>query len=202
MERQEKNIFLTFTIVLSVILSFVAVLLVYNICTYPLKYKDSILKYSSEFNLSPSLVASVINSESGFDKDAVSSKGAVGLMQLKPDTALYMADYLGEKLDTEMLTDSDTNIKLGCCYLDYLFNKFNDEKTALASYNAGEGVVMRWLKNEEYSKDGKTLIKIPYKETENYVKNVISSKSIYENKLNNWQSMSFMYNEISKGNLW
>lgn len=185
MERQEKNIFLTFTIVLSVILSFVAVLLVYNICTYPLKYKDSILKYSSEFNLSPSLVASVINSESGFDKDAVSSKGAVGLMQLKPDTALYMADYLGEKLDTEMLTDSDTNIKLGCCYLDYLFNKFNDEKTALASYNAGEGVVMRWLKNEEYSKDGKTLIKIPYKETENYVKNVISSKSIYENKLNN-----------------
>lgn len=183
MEREEKNIFLTFTIILSVVLSFVAVLLVYNICSYPLKYKDSIIKYSSEFNLNPSLVASVINSESGFRKDVVSSKGAVGLMQLKPETAVYMADSLGEKLDTSTLTDSDTNIRLGCCYLEYLINKFENETVVLASYNAGEGVVARWLKDKSYSKDGKTLDYIPYKETQKYVNNVLSAKSIYQSKL-------------------
>ncbi len=183
MERVERKVFITFCIVLGSVLLFVIGYLFYNAYRYPMYYKESILQYSKEFDLDPSLVAGVINAESRFDKDAVSSKGAVGLMQLMPSTAVYMADSLGEKLVVENLTDSDTNIRLGCCYLDYLMDKFDSVETVLASYNAGEGVVKRWLKSKEYSPDGKTLANTPYPETNAYIDKVLNAMKVYENKL-------------------
>ena len=183
MSYGEKRVFIIFSAILGSILIFVVGYLIYFWLNYPLGYTSSIKTYSHRFNLQPELVASVINAESGFDKKAVSNKGAVGLMQLMPKTAVFASDILGEELSAEALVDSDTNIRLGCCYLNYLRTKFGDEVVALAGYNAGEGVVSKWLQDSRYSDDGKTLKYIPYKETRDYVKKVLSAKDIYKSKL-------------------
>ena len=144
---------------------------------YPLKYTEEILYYSKEYSLSPFLVFSVINTESSFKVDAESTKGAKGLMQLTDKTAGYIADMLNE--NSFDIFDKDTNIKFGCFYLRYLLNKFKNERTALIAYNAGEGNVVNWLKNPSYSIDGKSLLVIPFKETNSYVKKIYHSLEKY-----------------------
>lgn len=152
---------------------------------YPLKYVDEICTFSTQNNLPPALVASVINAESSFNKNAKSNKGAIGLMQIKLSTAKYMCEYykLKENLTENDLFEVDTNLKFGCLYLKYLINKFGNVDTALASYNAGETVVRFWLKNQAYSLDGETLNFVPYQETENYVKKVNKNLKFYSKKI-------------------
>lgn len=153
---------------------------------YPLKYETEINFYARQNNLPPALVASVINTESSFNKNAKSNKGAIGLMQIKLSTANYMCDYykLDENLTEENLFEVETNLNFGCLYLKYLINKFGDTNTALASYNAGETVVRSWLKNQAYSANGKTLDFVPYQETENYIKKVNKNLKFYSKKFN------------------
>ena len=120
---------------------------------YPIKYKDTILLYSSKYNIKSNLIASLINAESSFNSDAVSKKGAIGLMQIMPSTAQWLAGKLEIEYSEDLLFDPDYNIKIGTFYLAYLSTKFSDTKTMLCAYNAGEGVVLKWLEDEEYSKD-------------------------------------------------
>ena len=146
------------------------------------KYYPAVIEYSKKSNINPALAFAVIRAESGFDKNAKSKKGALGLMQIMPETASYIAEMCsyGGKID---LLDPDCNIKLGCCYLSYLLNKFEIEKVAVCAYNAGETKVTGWLKNRNYSSDGKDLIKIPYAETREYCLKVEKYKNRYENYL-------------------
>ena len=148
---------------------------------YPLKYKDVILQEASTNNLDPALVASIINAESRFETMAVSSKGAIGLMQIMPKTADFVAQKIGIKLEQEMLFDPSINIKIGCYYLNYLSLKFKEKNTLISAYNAGEGVVKSWLKNNEYSTNGVTLIKIPYEQTNIYVRKINHNYNVYKN---------------------
>ncbi len=141
---------------------------------YPKKYEDLVLKYAKENNLSPYLVFAVIKTESGFDCDAVSSAGAVGLMQIMPSTAKWLTG------NNENLKDPNTNIKIGCLYLSYLQTKFLDLSSILAAYNAGPNKVNIWLEDEKCSNDGITLRKTPYNETNNYIKRVTKAKKAYE----------------------
>ena len=99
-------------------------------------------------------------------------------MQLMPETATFVSKivFLGEDFD---LKNPKDNILLGVTYLLYLIEKFEDIKTALAAYNAGEGRVSNWLNNPKYSADGKTLYNIPFKETEVYLKRVMRYAKIY-----------------------
>lgn len=166
-----------------IIILFVALLAVggffaYRALAYPIKYEEYVFYYADEFGVDRALVFSVIKSESGFDKNAVSSKGAVGLMQITSATGEYIADLLGEK--NFDLTNENTNIKYGTFYLRYLLNKFVDVETALSAYNAGEGNVNKWLSNREYSANGKTLDKIPYAETQRYVEKTYKSFTKYQ----------------------
>lgn len=148
---------------------------------YPLKYEQYILQYSRECNLSPSLVASIINVESGFKTLAKSNAGAMGLMQIMPDTASYISQI--KDLDYQEKDDLFTpekNIKIGCYYLQYLTQKFDNIDTALCAYNAGETVVRNWLNNPKYSQDKITLENIPYKETKNYLIKINKNIKIYK----------------------
>ena len=143
----------------------------------PDEYVEYVEIYSAEFGVPEDLVWSVIKTESGFDSSAVSSKGAVGLMQLMPSTFEWLTDdILREYLGIGMLYDPETNIKYGTYYLSRLYNRFGDWDTAIAAYNGGEGNVSEWLKDKRYSDDGIKLKtdKIPdsYSETKNYVKKV------------------------------
>ena len=93
----------------------------------------------------PHLVAAVIYQESKFDADAVSSSGAVGLMQLLPSTGQGIADRTGgDSWTPEDLHNPELNVRYGSWYLRHLLDKYEDEELALAAYNAGQANVDRW----------------------------------------------------------
>lgn len=143
----------------------------------PEEYASFIEKYSTEYGVPEDLIYAVIKTESSFDSSAVSSKGAIGLMQMMPSTFEWLTnDILRDYHGSGMLYDPETNIKYGTYYLSRLYNRFGDWDTALAAYNGGEGNVSDWLVDSRYSSDGKKLIidNIPneFGETEAYVKKV------------------------------
>ena len=150
---------------------------------YPVKYKPYICEASEIYDLDPALVASIINVESRYKKDARSSKGAVGLMQLMPATAREMAkkSNYGEYTD-DCLLHERSNILLGCCYLRTLLDWFHDEDLALMAYNAGPTTISNWLKDNSLSKDGITLVAVPYKETNEYLTKIHKNYKIYKSK--------------------
>lgn len=151
---------------------------------YPTSYADFVEKNAGENNLQKSFVYAVIKCESGYDERAVSYADARGLMQLTPETFRWLQRKKGEKLSEEMLFDPEINIKYGCYFYGILFEVYKDEATAIAAYHAGMGNVSKWLKDERYSSDGKTLYDIPFKNTKKYVNRVIKTKNIYSKLYN------------------
>lgn len=149
--------------------------------THPLKYKQEIIFYSEKSELDSALIASIINVESSFNAEARSNKNALGLMQIKLETANYINKLNGLNIISENeLLIPETNIKVGVEYFKYLINKFKNISTALAAYNAGETRVRSWLKCKDYSCDEQTLSYIPYKETRDYVKKVNKNYNYYK----------------------
>lgn len=150
--------------------SVVLAVAVFLSCAYPVKYDFEIAEACREFGVEESLVRGVIRTESRFRRDAVSRAGAVGLMQLMPSTAKWLATEMGEPNLSCDLCDPYSNVRLGTAYLKYLLGKF-ELRDALAAYNAGEGNVARWksLNLEEY----------PFAETRDYVKKVLRAKKVY-----------------------
>jgi len=146
---------------------------------YPLKYKDHITEASELYNVDKVLIASVINAESSFKPNAVSNKGAIGLMQVMPSTGEWVAKKMSVEWGDEILYDPRTNILIGTYYLNYLLNKFNDVTTALIAYNAGEGKVAVWLSEN----DTTTLTSCPYPVTNRYVKKVMNGLDFYKVRL-------------------
>ena len=145
---------------------------------FPRKYLSEISLLCEGLKIKPALVLAVIKAESSFKKDKISDKGAIGLMQIMPDTAKYISDtfFAGENYD--LLSEND-NLLYGVTYINYLYGKFPQTSVMLCAYNAGEGRVTSWLNKKEYSKDGKSLSNIPFKETENYLKKVNLYFKIY-----------------------
>ena len=135
-------------------------------------------KYAEIYGLDRNSVLAVIRCESGFREDALSPAGAVGLMQLMPETAKFIAEKAG--IENYDIRSVDGNIRLGCAYMSYLKSCFSNEKTILAAYNAGEGKVREWLSNGELSSDGVTLKRIPYRETARYVFRVGMFEKLYK----------------------
>ncbi len=145
---------------------------------YPLEYKREVFYYADAYGLERALVFAVIKTESSFNKNAESNKGAIGLMQITESTGAYIAKRKG--VSNYDLKDIECNIDFGCYYIKYLTERFARQETALIAYNAGEGKVREWLNDKRYSKDGKRLIKIPYKETREYIEKINQNFSKYK----------------------
>lgn len=146
---------------------------------YPLSdYKRIVVAAAIEYDIDVYMLFGIIKTESGFNSNAISERGATGLMQLTEKTAAYVAELKGVK--NYDLKDSRTNVDFGCYYLKYLFGKFAVRDTVLAAYNAGEGKVSTWLKDVRYSDDGKTIKTIPIVETREYVKRINDSSAKYK----------------------
>jgi len=146
---------------------------------YPLKFSESISRYSTEIGVDPYLICAIIKSESNFNQYAVSRKGAVGLMQLSPSTAKWVAQKLKTEYLEDSLYDPDYNIRLGSWYLKYLIDYYSgDTKLAVAAYNAGMTNVNKWLSIRKRSTI--EIIEIPFKETNYFVKRVFKSYEIYK----------------------
>ncbi|MBE5756240.1 MAG: lytic transglycosylase domain-containing protein [Clostridiales bacterium] len=145
---------------------------------YPKKYQNLVETASVEYDIDKYFIYSVIKVESSFNERVVSSKGAVGLMQITPSTAEYIAKLKGIK--EYDLFDAKTNIDFGAFYLKYLINKFQVIETVVVAYNAGETRVSAWLKDNRFSTDGKRLNYVPYKESREYLEKVIKAYHKYK----------------------
>ena len=141
----------------------------YSTVTRPVKYVDLVNTYSKEYNVDPLLVMSVIKVESNFDPSVKSKAGALGLMQLMPDTAESINNMRNTHFTMDDLKKPDKNIEMGTAYLSYLLHHFKNHDLAIAAYNGGIGNVKEWLSNESFSKDGQTLDDIPSSETKYYL---------------------------------
>ena len=170
-------------------IAFVCVILLAFFCTvfflsFKTRHKEIVFEISSQNSVSSSLIFAVIKAESKFNPNAKSNAGAIGLMQIKLSTANYMLSLENQSEITEAeLFEPKTNISLGTKYLKYLAKKFQDEQVVICAYNAGETVVNEWLKNAQYSQDGKTLSHIPFAETRNYLQKVEFNQKVYKNIL-------------------
>lgn len=141
---------------------------------YPFPFVDQIESWSQQRQLNPMLVTALIRQESRFEPNIKSSAGAVGLMQVMPDTATYIASNI--KLKQFKLDDPETNIKLGTWYLDYTHSEYsNNTMLAVASYNAGPGAVGGWLSKAKTQDPDEFVENIPYDETRGYVKSVLGN---------------------------
>lgn len=140
---------------------------------YRLDYTTLIRRYAGEFELDPYLVAAVIHCESGNRAEAVSNAGAIGLMQVMPETGEWIASKLKvDDFDAEMLKSPEINIRFGCWYLNFIAARFEDREAILAAYNAGHNRVKGWLEDPDYSADGSSLDEVPYPETAQYIEKV------------------------------
>ncbi len=139
---------------------------------YPRLYGEQVEKYCDKYKVEESLIYAVIKAESGFKEDALSQRGAMGLMQITPATGKYIAEKIGKDFEEEKLMTAESNIEYGVYYMSYLLKTFDNEDTAICAYNAGEGRIRSWLKDERYSNDGISLKACPYKETAGYLKKV------------------------------
>jgi soluble lytic murein transglycosylase len=139
---------------------------------YQLEYEHILRAHSRNYDLDPALLAAVVYSESRFDPDAESEAGAVGLMQLLPETAKGIALRTGgDGFVVSDLRDPEINIRYGCWYLDHLREHYHgDTRLALAAYHAGPGNVDRWQRNGG---------KIEFAETRAYVDEVERVKRVY-----------------------
>lgn len=147
---------------------------------YPLRYSNYVEKYAEEYQLEPALVYAVIRSESNFDENAKSHAGAVGLMQLMPETFLWLQESQDEHYSEDALLLPEVNIRYGCRYLAMMVERYGVLRTAICAYNAGSGTVDGWLNDRKLSSDGKNLGTIPYRETQNYADAVLQSYQKYK----------------------
>lgn len=149
--------------------------------SYPLKYQQDVFQACEKYGVEPALVYGVMKTESSFDPEAVSHAGAIGLMQITPETFDWIQTYYAEENDytAEDLKDYHVNIDYGTHILSILIEMYQNEDNAICAYNAGVGNVNSWLEDERYSSDGSTLSEIPIAETKNYLKLVKQNKSIY-----------------------
>lgn len=148
---------------------------------YPLDYEGTIATESRRNGLDPALVAAVIYTESGFIPDSRSGQGAVGLMQMLPSTAEFVASRPDRPSPPPSdLADPDTNIAYGTRYLRYLIDRHDSVPLALAAYNGGESNVARWLAEARArGVDLRVPEDIPFPETRGFVRRVLDAQPIY-----------------------
>jgi soluble lytic murein transglycosylase len=148
---------------------------------FPIPYREAISLQASRTRLEPSLILAVIRQESGFESKARSRANARGLMQILPSTGRKLARQAKvPRYNTAKLYDAETNIILGTRYLASLLSRYGDTELALAAYNAGNSRVDRWLDEYGRADMAEFVERIPFSETRNYVKQVLSNKGRYD----------------------
>ena len=155
---------------------------------YPKQYNEVVSIYKEQYDVDEELIYAVIKAESNFDKNAISNKGAIGLMQIMEETAKDIARKNNMDIDYDNfrneLLEIDNNIKIGTKYLKTLLDKYQNKEIAVAAYNAGTGTVDNWIENGIIKADGSNIENIPYKETNNYVRKILRAYKIYEELYN------------------
>ena len=152
---------------------------------YKKDYEEYVQKYSQQYNVDENLVYALIKAESNFNANAQSSKGAIGLMQLMETTAQDVCKRMDLNISNnelkEKLLEPEININIGTKYLSILIQQYGNVEIAITAYNAGIGTVDNWIEKDIIKADGSNVEKIPYKETNNYVRKILRDYKIYTN---------------------
>jgi len=144
--------------------------------SYPLAYRDDVVQSAAATAVPESLIYAIMRCESNYSPSALSPVGAVGLMQIMPSTAEAIS-----KGDSARLTRPELNIRLGARYLkDQLATYDRNIALTAAAYNAGPGAVKRWQKSLAALPQDEFIESIPYRETREYVKKVVSTMELYQ----------------------
>ncbi|MBI5683416.1 MAG: transglycosylase SLT domain-containing protein [Deltaproteobacteria bacterium] len=159
----------------------------------PVGYKTIVDKITASSLIDPYLVYAVITQESGFNETVISRAGAIGLMQIMPKTGLKIAETLSmDKFQVDDLFLADVNVTMGTTYLKEVTREFNGNiYHALAAYNAGPHMVKAWLKKYNNIDTDEFVENIPYRETRNYVKQVMAAYEIYRYVYNPKSDLGF-----------
>ncbi|MBF0591825.1 MAG: transglycosylase SLT domain-containing protein [Nitrospirae bacterium] len=152
---------------------------------YPYAYREIVDEASQRNSINPLLILSLTREESRFQDDAFSPAGAIGLMQLMPSTAAKYSGRVGERIvNNKDIFNVRKNILIGSYYLTQLVDDSGCVPMALASYNAGESIVEKWLKDGKYRAIDEFIEDIPYDETRNYVKRILKTYFQYTRAAN------------------
>jgi soluble lytic murein transglycosylase len=146
---------------------------------FPVAYRNAIREYSSQNNLDPYLVTALVAQESTFVPDIKSYASAVGLMQFMAPTARQYAKRLNMAYSAKLLTNADASLRMGTAYFADLVRSFGEVYLALAAYNAGPSNVRRWIDERPGMGREEFIDDIPYPQTQNYVKKVLSTAEDY-----------------------
>jgi soluble lytic murein transglycosylase len=167
--------------------------------TYPRAYADQVTRYSKSFDIPNEIVWAIMRAESQYKRDVISPVGAMGLMQVMPNTALRVAQLLSdEKFEARKLMDPEPAIKIGSKYLQRLIKKFDGNMALVAaSYNAGPHRVRSWLASFGQLDMDEFIEHIPFLETRNYVKKVLLNYAVYS-KLYSKKEAPFNLSEAIK----
>ena len=143
----------------------------YSQTIYPFPFPNLILDRSEDNNLNPLLVTALVRQESRFEPDIRSVVGAIGLMQVMPETGEWISQQINQA--DYRLAEPRDNVKFGTWYLDYTHRQFADNSLlAVASYNAGPGAVSGWVAEKDFANADEFVKGIPYPETQDYVESV------------------------------
>ncbi len=148
---------------------------------YPLEHVETIRSEAARYDLEPALIAAVIRQESGWVPDSRSAPGAVGLMQVLPSTARFIADQKERPSPPpDQLVDPAVNIAYGSWYLRYLIDRYGSTRSALVAYNAGETNLAEWVAKARTA--GRTFAfpaDVPFPETRAFVTDVEHDIGVY-----------------------
>ncbi len=149
---------------------------------YPFYYREMILDEAEKHDQDPRLIAAIIWVESRFKDHALSSKGAMGLMQIMPSTGSWAAEIVNLELqEMEELLEPRVNIALGTWYFNNLLQLFDGNVyAALAAYNGGQGHVSGWLKAGTWDGSLENVEAIPFPETRQFVMKVARTYEHYK----------------------
>ncbi|MBO8138276.1 MAG: lytic transglycosylase domain-containing protein [Desulfotomaculum sp.] len=149
---------------------------------YPFPYRETITHYAEANGIDPFFLAALIKTESSFDPKAKSPAGAIGLLQIMPETGYWIAEQMKiPDFNPGKLYHPETSIRMGAWYLANLKQEFKgDQALVLAAYNAGRGNVKRWLEHQHWTGETKTIDQIPFPETRNYIRKVMFNYKVYK----------------------
>jgi len=152
---------------------------------FPTAHLKQINSNASKQKVDPSWAYAIVRQESAFASDARSPVGAMGLMQIMPNTGKLIARDLNTRWKSKLqLLDVNTNIRFGISYLRKVMNRFDDNTVlATAAYNAGSQRVKGWLPKDEQISPDRWIENVPFKETRNYLKQVLAFSAIYDERL-------------------
>jgi soluble lytic murein transglycosylase len=164
---------------------------------FPVNYLSEVQSNAKRQDLEPAIIFGLIRQESMMDENAKSAVGALGLMQIMPETGKQIAHKLKESWQSEnSLFNPDINIKYGAFYYKQLLSRFDGHfALAMAAYNAGPNRVVKWLPVDKTLPADIWIETIPYKETRKYVTSVLAYATIYQQRIqrNTLKITSFLF---------